>query len=158
DYCCRYLDEHCGVQAHDDVKPHVDSWLELHRSRVGVKKPCDLQVLFLAGPDPTNDLMTFRQHGITFENICAIESDKGTFAKAVRAAGQQRIRVKLHRGSLQSFFAVVPQQFDIVYFDTTAPLFGGDPNTIQVIRELFLNQRLSPLAVLVTNFAEATKD
>lgn len=158
DYCCRYLDEHCGVQAHDDVKPHVDSWLELHRSRVGAKKPCDLQVLFLAGPDPTNDLMTFRQHGITFENIWAIESDKGTFAKAVRAAGQQGIRVKLHRGTLQSFFAVVPQQFDIVYFDATAPLFGGIPNTIQVIRELFLNQRLSPLAVLVTNFAEATKD
>lgn len=158
DYASRYLADNCGIHLNDDLKPHVEDWIELHGSRVGTKKSSELQVLFLAGPDPTNDLMSFRKCGVAFENIWAIESDKGTFAKAVNAAGRQGLRVKLHRGNLQSFFAIVPQQFDIVYFDATAPLFGGDPNTIHVIRELFLNQRLAPLSVLVTNFAEVNKD
>lgn len=158
DYASRFLADNCGIHLNHDLKPYVEDWIEQHGSRVGTKKPSELQVLFLAGPDPTNDLMSFRKCGVAFENIWAIESDKGTFAKAVNAAGRQGIRMKLHRGNLQSFFAIVPQQFDIVYFDATAPLFGGDPNTIHVIRELFLNQRLAPLSVLVTNFAEVNKD
>ena len=158
DYASRFLAEHGGTFVDDDLKPHVADWLALHASRVGTKKPSELQVLFLAGPDPTNDLMEFRKCGVAYENIWAIESDKDTFGLAVKALERQGIRVKLHRGNLHSFFSLVPQQFDIVYFDATAPLFGGEPNTIHVIRELVLNQRLTPLSVLVTNFAEANKD
>lgn len=158
EYASRFLAEHGGIYVEDDLKPHVANWVALHGSRVGTKKPSELQVLFLAGPDPTNDLMEFRKCGVSYENIWAIESDKDNFGKAVKALERQGIRVKLHRGSLQTFFALVPQQFDIVYFDATAPLFGGEPNTINVIRELVLNQRLAPLSVLVTNFAEPNKD
>ena len=158
DYSRRFL-EQLGVSKYlDGLKPEVDLWRELYASRVGEKRANELNVLFLAGPEPLNDLMTFHKLGVLFENIWAIEGDKRSFQKAVRDTGNQGIRVKLHRGSLQSFFAVVPQQFDIVYFDATAPLLGGDPNTIHVIKELFLNQRLSPLAVLITTFSEATKD
>jgi len=41
-----------------------------------------------------------------------------------------------------------------VYLDTCGALMGGQPPTIPVLRELFLNQRLGPLSVLITNFAE----
>jgi hypothetical protein len=158
DYASRCLAEHSGTFVADDLKPHVSDWLALHASRVGTRKPSELRVLFLAGPDPTNDLMEFRKCGVAYENIWAIESDKDMFGLAVKALERQGIRVKLHRGNLHSFFSLVPQQFDIVYFDATAPLFGGEHNTIHVIRELVLKQRLTPLSVLVTNFAEANKD
>jgi len=158
DYASRLLEEHSGTFVRDDLKPHVSDWMALHASRVGTRRPSELQVLFLAGPDPTNDLLKFRKCGVAYENIWAIESDKDTFGFAVKSLERLGIRVKLHRGNLQSFFSLVPQQFDIVYFDATAPLFGGDPNTIHVIRELVLNQRLTPLSVLVTNFAEANTD
>ena len=141
-----------------DVSSHSGSWRDLHCSRVGSRNPADLHVLFLAGPDPTNDIMAFRAAGIPFENIWAIERDSAAFAKAVSASGKHGIRVKLHRGSLHEFFAVVPQQFDIIYFDATGPLFGGSPNTLDVIKELLLNQRLAPLAVLITNFADPLGD
>jgi hypothetical protein len=158
DYASSFLAEHSGTFVGGDLKPHVLDWLALHASRIGTRKPSELQVLFLAGPDPTNDLIEFRKCGVAYENIWAIESDKNTFGLAVKALEGQGIRVKLHRGNLHSFFSLVPQQFDIVYFDATAPLFGGEPNTFNVIRELVLNQRLTPLSVLVTNFAEANKD
>lgn len=158
DYCLRFLEKHRGLRIRDDLKQHADNWRGLHNTRIGVKMPSELQVLFLAGPDPTNDLMSFRKCGVAFENVWAIENDRDTFTKAVNAAGKHGIRVKLHRGSLQSFFAIVPQQFDIVYFDGMSPLFGGNPNSIHVVRELVQNQRLSPLSVFVTNFAEPNKD
>jgi hypothetical protein len=158
DYASSFVERSFGIRVRDDVKPFAEHWRELHRSRVQTKSPSDLQVLFLAGPEPVNDLMSFHKHGIPFENIWAIEADRDAFQKGVTAMQQQGIRAKIHRGNLQSFFAIVPQQFDIVYFDATAPLFGGSPNTIHVIKELFLNQRLCPLAVLATNFAEVGKD
>jgi hypothetical protein len=158
DYCCRVLDKRKDGRLSEDLKPHIASWLGLRNARIGTKKPSELQVLFLAGPDPVNDLMMFKHCGVAIENIWAIEKEKTNFALAVKASERHGIRVKLHRGSLESFFAVVPQQFDIVYFDAMAPFFGGRPNTFNVIRELFLNQRLSPLSVLVTNFADVAKD
>ena len=154
EYCLRFLERHCGIKLWDTVKPAAEDWLSLHQSRVGTKKPEDLSVLFLAGPDPTADLRAFKKAGVPLTNIWAIEGDRHAFARAVGILGREGIPLKVHHGSLQKFFSIVPQQFDIVYFDSCGPLFGGDPPTISVVRELFVNQRLAPLSVLITNFAE----
>lgn len=154
DYCQRFLDKHCGRKLWNAVKPVAEDWQSLHQSRVGAKKAEDLHVLFLAGPDPTADLMAFKRVGVPFTNIWAIEGDRSTFRQAIGILGREGIPLKVHHGNLQKFFSMVPQQFDIVYFDACGPLFGGDPNTINVVRELFVNQRLAPLSVLITNFSE----
>lgn len=154
DYCLRFLEQHCGMSLWSSVKPVAEDWHSLHQSRVGVKKPDDLSVLFLAGPDPTEDLRAFKKAGVPLTNIWAIEGDRQAFNKAVGNLGREGVPLKVHHGSLQKFFSVVPQQFDIIYFDSCGPLFGGDPPTISVVRELFVNQRLAPLSVLITNFAE----
>jgi hypothetical protein len=154
DYCVRLLHEHCDTDLGEALKFVVEDWHSLHQSRVGSRKPEDLNVLFLAGPDPVPDLMAFKRAGVPFTNIWAIESDKDTFTKAIAVLGREGLPLKVHNGSLQDFFSIVPQQFDIVYFDACAQLFGGKPNTIHVLREVFVNQRLAPLSVLINNFCE----
>ncbi|MCI0536568.1 MAG: hypothetical protein L0Z50_15215 [Verrucomicrobiales bacterium] len=153
DYCLRCL-EKSGVNIRDAVRPHLEDWLALHHSRVGKKKAEDLNVLFLAGPDPIPDLMAFKRCGVSFHNIWAIERDEDTFAIAVETLGREGLNLKLHNGNLQDFFSIVPQQFDIVYLDFCGSLFGGRPGTIHVLRELLVSQRLAPLSALITNFCE----
>ena len=154
EYCLGFLEQHCDANLRAGVRPAAEDWHTLHQSRVGIKKPDDLHVLFLAGPDPIADLMAFKQAGVPFTNIWAIERDPDTFRKAVSILGREGIPLKVHNGNLQQFFSIVPQQFDIVYFDACGQLFGGSPDTINVLRELFVNQRLAPLSVLITNFCE----
>lgn len=154
DYCVRYLHEHCDADLREAVKFVVEDWHSLHQSRVGTRTPQDLNVLFLAGPDPLPDLMAFKRAGVPFTNIWAIESNDNAFAKAISVLGREGLSLKIHNGKLQHFFSIVPQQFDIIYFDSCSQLFGGKPNTIQVLRELFVNQRLAPLSVLINNFCE----
>jgi hypothetical protein len=152
--CVHYLEEHSDTDLGEPLKFEIEDWHSLHQSRVGTRKPEDLHVLFLAGPDPVPDLMAFKRAGVPFANIWAIESHKETFAKAIGALGREGLSLKIQHGKLEEFFSIVPQIFDIVYFDACAPLFGGKPSTIHVLRELFVNQRLAPLSVLINNFSE----
>ena len=94
DYCLSKLEE-CDINIRDAVKPHVEDWLSLHHSRVGRKNSEDLNVLFLAGPDPVADLMAFKKCGVPFHNIWAIEREKDTFAKAVDELRREGLLVKL---------------------------------------------------------------
>ncbi len=98
--------------------------------------------------------MAFRRAGVPFTNIWAVERDTDTFKKAIGMLGREGTLLKVYNGDLHQFFSIVPEQFDIVYFDACGQLFGGKPNTIPVLRELFVHQRLAPLSVLITNFCE----
>ena len=46
----------CFPVPHEQVKEKSNAFEELHASRVGKKQAGDLQVLFLCGPEPMNDL------------------------------------------------------------------------------------------------------
>ena len=140
---------------HEQVKEAATCFKQLHESRVGKKTAKDLTVLFLAGPNPTNDLKVLIELGVAIQNIWAVESDDAAYKMAVESVSMDGSPLKLYRGSLHQFFEIVPQQFDIVYFDACSPLTGGKPNTLHVLRELFLRQRLTPLSVVITNFSEA---
>lgn len=155
---CDYLDEHCGMASAQETLFYKDDFLTMHSGRIGTRSPDQLSVLFLAGTKPSEDIRVLVELGVLPQNIWAIERDGKTFEQAVDDIRSSGYPVKVHHGNLQEFFEVVPQQFDIVYFDACSPLFGGSPNTFPVVREVFLNQRLSPLSVLITNFSEADTD
>jgi hypothetical protein len=138
--------------------PMIQNWLDFRASKVSRKKAGDLRVLILCGPNPVNDTLALVKLGISPYNIWAIENDPKSFASAAEKFKQVDYRCKIHKGSLHEFFSVVPQQFDIVYFDACAPLLEGKPSTWLVIKELFTHQRLTPLSVLITNFCGATMD
>ena len=155
---CKFLEKHCALAASQEVWPWEEAFLRQHSSAVGTRSPADLSVLFLAGDDPTLDIMQLEQLGVSPQNMWAVERDGKTFSEAIERIRETGYPVKAYRGNLHEFFEVAPQQFDIVYFDSCSPLFGGDPNSVHPIRELFLNQRLSPLSALITNFSEANQD
>jgi hypothetical protein len=96
--------------------------------------------------------------GVAPENVWAVEGNEQAFKRAAKALREAGKPIKLHLGSLHEFLSVVPEQFDIVYFDANSPLFGGKPKTSTVLRELFQHQRMAPLSILITNFAAKPRD
>jgi len=145
----------CLPYPHEQVKNAAERFKQLHESRVGRKSAKDLTVLFLAGPNPMNDLRVLTELGVAVQNIWAIESDSEAYKIAIESVSMDGSPLKLYHGSLHQFFAIVPQQFDIVYFDACSPLSGRKSNTLQTLHELFLQQRLTPLSAVITNFSEA---
>jgi hypothetical protein len=163
-YVCDFLEETnkagytCFPVPHEQVKKKAEAFEELHLSRVGKKQANELQVLFLCGPEPMNDLQVMLDLGIRPENVWAVESDKELFNQAVESLFVSGYGIKIYRGNLQQFFEIVPQQFDIVYFDACGPLPSPKARTLDVLRQLFERQRLTPLSVLISNFSQANQD
>jgi hypothetical protein len=157
-YCTQHIHEFAKRDLSEPLAEVQDHWNQLHASRVGRRRPRDLKVLFLCGPEPLNDLQELGALGIPPENVWAVEGEQEAFRSAARQLREARLPIKLHFGSLHEFFKIVPEQFDIVYFDACGPLLGGRPKTNIVLRELFLNQRMAPLSALITNFASTPRD
>ncbi len=128
----------------------------LYKRCVGRRSAEELSVLYLCGPEPLNDLRALNELGIPNANIWAVESDEKAAEAAATQLKQEQVNLKLHSGTLKEFFELIPEQFDLVYFDACGPLLGGKPSTTEVIYQLFLNQRLKPISSLATNFASAT--
>lgn len=148
----------CFPYPHEQVKEKSEAFVELHGTRVGKRKANELQVLFLSGPEPMNDLEVMLELGIRAENVWAVEADKEIFDQAVESLFVSGYGIKIYRGSLKQFFEVVPQQFDIIYFDACGSLPNSKPSTLDVLRQLFERQRLTPLGLLITNFSQANQD
>ncbi len=157
-YATGFIDKHTKSNTREKLQPFLSYWLELHQARVGKKRPSELNVLILCGPNPLNDFNELVKLGVPPHNVWAIEGDKELYANAISELAQINFPLRVHCGSLKEFFSIVPQQFDIVYFDACGPLVGGQPATLDVIKELFLNQRLAPLSALITNFSQANMD
>ena len=158
DFCVRQFRQYVGQDLSEPLATVQRNWNGVHASRLGKRDARDLKVLFLCGPEPLNDLNELGELGIARENVWAVEGDPRVYQAAARQLREACESIKLHQGSLSEFFQVVPEQFDIVYFDACGPLFGGRPKTSTVLRELFLNQRMAPLSVLITNFAAKPRD
>jgi len=130
------------------------SWFEFYDNICKGKKVSELKVLYLSGPEPYNDIDILCSNGIRLENIWAIESDKKTYEQAVKSLVDARIQIKIHRGSLAEFFELTNHEFDIVYFDACSPLMSPQQSPLEILKQIFLNKRLTGVSALITNFAE----
>jgi len=138
----------------DSAQELGESWFSFADRHTSSKSPKDLRVLFLCGPEPSNDLDVMLAHGILPQNIWAIESSKREYDAAVSELVKRHSFIRIHRGNLRGFFSRVNERFDIVYYDACGPMLMGKPNTLLPIIDLFRYERLNPLAVLITNFSE----
>jgi hypothetical protein len=158
-YVCDTLEKTtCFPNPHGQVREKAEAFAELHATRIGKRKANELQVLFLSGPEPMNDLEVMFELGIRPENVWAVESEEKVFQKAVDSLLVSGYGIKIYQGSLQQFFEIVPQQFDIVYFDACGTVMKPKSRTLDVLRQLFERQRLTPLGVLISNFSQANPD
>lgn len=129
-------------------------WYKLYDAVCVPKKPAQLKVLYLSGPEPLNDIKVLVKHGILLANIWAVESDKSIYQTALNSLKESGIQIKLHRGSLKEFFEQVPHEFDIIYFDSCSPIISPNANPVETLNQIFMNKRLTGLSVLITNFSE----
>ncbi len=131
-----------------------NSWMEFYDTVCKPKTAGELKVLYLSGPEPYNDIEVLCNEGIRLENIWAIELDKGVYEKAVKSLVDANIHVKLHRGSLAEFFESTNHEFDIIYFDACSPVLSPQQSPLEILKQIFVNKRLTGLSALITNFAE----
>jgi len=146
---------------HDlEIEEKIEKWVSEHRATYETKKAQELKILYLCGPNPSNDLKVFADHGILAQNIWAIESKSSIYEDAIKDLNANGIYIKVLREELSAFLSRQNIVFDLIYFDACGPFCGGSPYTLKPILEIFSKERLAPLSALITNFAEVkeTKD
>jgi hypothetical protein len=133
---------------------YISVWEDFYDASVGTKKPSELTVCYLSGPEPENDFQVLVDEGIHPHNIWAFESDNVTYEKALKALENLSYSMlKIHKGSIEQYFINTPKKFDIVYIDACGPLPSPGQHTLRLISTLLRHHRLSSPGVIITNFA-----
>jgi hypothetical protein len=52
-----------------EAREEFITWTDIHKARVGIKRPKDLNVLYLCGPSPLNDLEILLELGISPQRL-----------------------------------------------------------------------------------------
>lgn len=133
----------------------IKSWRSFRDRAVGTRRPDEITVAYLAGPEPTNDLAVLLECGVRPENIWAFEVEAGAFDQglgSLKAAGLRG--VKLIPVSIEEYFIGTSRRFDIIYVDACGPLPSHEQKTIRLVANLFRHCALAPLGVLITNFSK----
>lgn len=129
-------------------------WEDLWASHVGRKRPEELAVAYLAGPNPLNDFRTLVRLGVHPYNIWAFEGENEIFQTALKAIKTSEFPLlKIYSGSFESFLQSVPKVFDIIYVDACGPLPSASQGTLRLVANVFRYSRLASPGVLITNFA-----
>ncbi len=137
----------------------VIRWEKFYDSIVDKKKPSDLKVAYLCGPNPLNDLQIMVKMGILPENVWAFELDSKLYTKAVDTTLFSKFHyLKIINGKMETFFEHTPIKFDIIYFDACGPLPSKKSKTLQTIVSIFKNHKLNSPGALITNFSLPSKE
>lgn len=150
-----------GVLAKLLTDDTIDRWESFFDSILQTRKPAQLKVAYLSGPNPENDLHVLCDAGVLPENIWAFESDAKTYTDAVQSALASKFPfIKLVQGGIDGFLAVSPQRFDVIYLDFCGPMPNRDKKqkTLFTVTRLLSHHSLSSPGVLITNAALPTRD
>jgi hypothetical protein len=132
-------------------KRDIRNWEGYRRDSIGRRKPGEITVAYLAGPEPENDLDELLRLGIRPENIWAFENHPKDAKVGHDRLADRAIRgVKFLQIDIEDFFVGSSRRFDIIYIDACASL----PKGSQLLVTLFEQAALAPLGVLVTNFSK----
>lgn len=158
DYFCNLSESHEQVEAKKIDLSYIQEWEIIHSNNLGVKRPEELSVCYLAGPEPENDFNEFISMGIKPQNIWAFECEKNTYSQALTSIDSTNfMQPKLIKTSIERFFEASPKTFDIVYIDACASLIS-DQHALRCIASMFKYHRLSSPGVLISNFAHLDED
>ena len=133
---------------------YIRMWENIHSQYVGNKKPEEITVCYLAGPEPENDFAEFVSLGILPHNIWAFESEKNAYLQALSSIDSTSFfQPKLIKTSIERFFENTPKIFDIVYIDACSPLVS-EQHALRCIATMFKYHRLASPGILISNFSE----
>jgi hypothetical protein len=129
----------------------VVKWERFRRQCIGRRKASEITVAYLAGPQPTNDLLELIRLGVRPENIWAFENKA-----ALAEAGAKDIKRLATRGvkfvhvGIEDFLIATSRRFDIIYLDACTSF----PLGCRMVGTVFRHSALEPLGVLITNFSK----
>lgn len=137
---------------------YILDWEKLHDSYIGYKRPQDLTVCYLCGPEPENDFSEFIGLGILPQNIWAFEHDRSTYQVAVNKTTEKGYPYpRILRQNIENFFMQTPKKFDIIYVDACGSV-PSSQNALRCITKICQYQRLNSPGIIITNFCEPDKD
>lgn len=132
---------------------YITNWEKLHDSFVETKRPEDLVICYLSGPEPNNDFQELINLGILPQNIWAFESNTQAYKNAIATYNQGEYpQPRIIKQNIETFFKQTPKKFDIVYIDAC----GSVPSTqhsLRCVSTLCQNHRLNSPGVIITNFS-----
>lgn len=153
DYFLSCPESHEQIEASKINQEYIREWEHIHSNLIGYKRPDELSVCYLSGPEPENDFNELVDMGVLPQNIWAFESEKSTYLQALSSVdGSSFMQPKIVKMSIERFFENSPKKFDIVYIDACASLIS-DQHALRCVASLFQNHRLNSPGVLITNFA-----
>lgn len=153
DYFLTLPESHEQTEVAKIEKEYIREWEHIHSNLIGYKRPDELSVCYLSGPEPENDFNEFVSMGVLPQNIWAFESERSTYLQALDSVdGSSFMQPKIMKTSIERFFENSPKKFDIVYIDACASLIS-DQHALRCVASLFQNHRLNSPGVLITNFA-----
>lgn len=155
DFFCQLDDgEPARKEAESIDTTYISSWETLHDSVVGHKRPADLSVCYLAGPQPENDFNELISLGVLPQNIWAFENDKATYLKAINSYNASIFpQPKIVKMPIEQFFKHSPKKFDVVYIDACGNIISSQ-HALRYVSTLFFYQRLNSPGVVITNFSK----
>jgi hypothetical protein len=140
---------------------YINRWTNCYNSIVQMRKPSELKVAYLAGPNPENDLEELVKLGILPENVWAFEADKESYKSAVNSALSSKFPyIKIHKGNIANFAEFSPLKFDIIYLDFCGPLpnRNNKQKNLSTLVSLINSHTLNSPGVIITNFALPTQE
>ena len=138
----------------ESIEAEISQWEILHESNIQSKKPSDLNVCYLGGNNPINDLEVLVDSGVLPQNVWAVENDTKTFESAREAIRRSRFRnVRLFKGDILKFLKDYEGNFDIIYFDACGTLPSANQSTLKFIGYVFRYNKLTSPGALITNFS-----
>lgn len=153
----------------NEVLPHrysnpnmsvLQAWEEFADEIYGGRKPSNLKIAYFCGPEPENDLNILTKLGVRVENVWAIEMDGANYRSALDSAKEKYPTLKIFNGNIVDLMQITSFKFDIIYLDFTATLLTKKPAPIHTINNIFENNSLADLGILIINSAlpDATED
>ncbi|EJG0412290.1 hypothetical protein C4D16_RS17615 [Vibrio parahaemolyticus] len=139
----------------------VERWEKYYDSIIQSKKPENLKIAYLSGPNPENDLREMTKLGVLPENIWAFESHAQTYNDAVVSALSSEFPfIKLIKAGVSDFFQASPQKFDIIYLDFCGPLPSKSKKhkTLKTISNILSYHTLNSPGSLITNVCLPTEE
>ena len=79
DYFNDLAESHEQEEARKIDVSYIQEWESMHANNLGVKRPEELSVCYLSGPEPENDFAEFVSMGIKPQNIWAFECERNTY-------------------------------------------------------------------------------
>ena len=153
DYFVQLDETHEKEEAKKIDISYIREWEHIHTNNIGTKRPDELVVCYLSGPEPENDFHEFISMGVKPQNIWAFESERNTYLKALSTVdGTSFMQPKLIKTNIERFFEMAPRTFDIVYIDACASIIS-EQHALRAIATLFKCHRLNSPGVLISNFS-----